>query len=472
MRARPYAKFVNIYGTKGMIHTDLATEICTLHKSHRMPGIVTKVVFNLEESVQLAAKTTLNTAKVAFGSIRRNPGLLGHLREFYASIEADRRLPVSGEDGKNMVEIMEQVAAKIDKKLAHFSVLPRRPGAINPRTKAERKISEKGLPGKVMVTGATGFLGYHLVQALSRCGANIRALVHNKDRVSFELERFAEITYGDLRDQASIEAAMKDARIVCHCAAVTKNNLDWETHHAINIAGTETVFKAALKAEVDRVIHISSVIVYGLARSARNGLIDESALYSQKQNRWAHYLRSKVEADKLAFAIWKKAHLPVTILRLGILYGPGGGRSIARGLIQVGPFRFTIGAGRNRLPFIYIGNAVDAILLAIISPTALGQAYNVVDEPQISVRDAIQETAKISGERIIIFPVPPFLLASLAKILEWRADRADSDTPPKLSNFVVRSACRDLYYDTRKANEQLGWSPEVALRDGLKRALS
>ncbi len=472
MRARPYAKFVNIYGTKGMIHADLTTEVCTLHKSHRLPGMLTKVFFNLEESLQLASKTTLNTAKVAVGSLARNPGLLGHLREFYASIEANKPLPVSGKDGKMMLEIMEQVGEITDRRLKRPSIFPGKPKTINPKTKAEQIISERGLPGKVLVTGATGFLGVHLVEALSRCGASVRVLVHNKDRVPFQLEQLAEIAYGDLRDQAAIEAAVQGTKIVFHCAAVTKNNADWETHRAINIAGTERVFKAALKADVDRVIHISSIIVYGLARSRHNGVIDESAPYSPKQDRWAHYLRSKVEADKLALAIWKEAHLPVTVLRLGILYGPGEGRSMTRGLIQLGPFRFMIGSGRNHLPFTYVGNAVDAILLAAISPAATGQAYNVVDEPQISVRDAIQETQKINGERIITIPVPPFLLTSLAKMLEWRANRADSHTPPKLSSFVVRSACRDLYYDTRKAGEQLGWSQEVAFRDGLKKAIS
>jgi predicted dehydrogenase/nucleoside-diphosphate-sugar epimerase len=470
MRARPYTKFLNIYGTKGMIHADLATEVCTLHKAQRLPGMLTKVLFNLEESIQLAVGTVWNTSRVALGSLKRDPGLHLHLREFYASLQDNKELPVSGEAGKRMVEIMEQVWAKAPDQLAPPTVISRSRMPACPQTSAERLFAEKRLPGKILVTGATGFLGYHLVLALARCGAQGVALVRDRGRVSAELEQHAEIVRGDLRDPAALEAAMRDVGIVYHCAAVTKNNILWQTHQDVNIAGTEAVFRAALKVGVQRVIHASSVIVYGLTRSPHDDLISETTSFPDHLDRWAHYMRSKLAADKLAFDYWREAKLPVTVLRLGILYGPGG-RSPARGLVQLGPLRLTIGNERNQMPFTYVGNAVDCMLLAAISPEAIGQAYNVVDEPQVTGRDVASQSMEITGERSIPMPVPPFLLSGVARLLELKSEMSHSITPPKLSRFVVASACRNLRYDNRKAREQLGWRSAVSLEEGLRNTL-
>ncbi|UCC64408.1 MAG: SDR family NAD(P)-dependent oxidoreductase, partial [Anaerolineae bacterium] len=467
MSARPYTKFLDIYGTKGIIHADLATEVCTLHKAHRMPGMLTKVLFNLEESAQLACGTVLNTVRVVLGSLKRDPGLRGHLRQFYASLQDDKELPVPGEAGKRMVEIMEQVWAEIPDRLVTPAVVSLLRAPTSPQTAAEQLITEKGLPGKVLVTGATGFLGYHMVSALARCGAQVVALARVRGRVSAELEQHAEIVCGDLRDPTSLEAAMRGIEVIYHCAAVTNNNVSWQTHQEVNIAGTEAVFKAALKAGVQRVVHVSSVIVYGLDSPPHGDLVSEATSFPDHPDRWAHYLRSKQAADRLAFDYWRESRLPITVLRLGILYGPGG-RSPDRGLIQLGPLRLTIGRGRNQVPYTYVGNAVDCMLLAAISPEAIGQAYNVVDEPQVTPRDVASQSMKITGERSIPIPVPPFLLSSVARLLEWKSEMRQSQTPPKLSRFVVSSAGRNLRYDTRKAREQLGWQSAVGLEEGLR----
>lgn len=471
MRARPYTKFVNIYGTEGMIHADLATEVCTIHKSHRVPGMLAKVIYNLEESFQLATETIANAAKVALGIFKSNPGLLNHLREFYAALQAGNDVPVSGQDGKKMVEIMEQIWSRADSGLTHPPIVSSLRPVTTPKSKAEQIFQERSSSGKVLVTGATGFLGYHLLGALSRSGAKVVALVHNKDRVSSELERQAEIVCGDLRDPGSVEAAMQGVKVVFHCAALTNNNLSWMNHSNVNISGSEEVFKAALKSGVERVIHVSSVIVYGLFPSSEGALVDENAPYAQNKDKWAYYLRSKLQSDQLAFTYWRESGLPVTILRLGLLYGPGGVRPPARGLVQFGPFRLMIGNSRNRLPLTYVKNAVDCLLLAAVSPQAIGQAYNVVDDPQVNAHEVVKEITEISGERSFLVPLPLFLLSSVAKVFEWRSDRGGSQIPPKLSSFVIRSACRDLFYDTRKAREQLGWRQEVTIHDGLNNTI-
>jgi len=472
MRAKPYAKFVDIYGTKGIIHADLVGEVCTIHKDRRLPRMLSKALFNLENSVQLASGTATSIAKVALGGMKSAPGLRTLVREFYASIQNDSEPPVSGEEGRKMVGVMEMTWAKSRAQPSRIAVTVSKSVPAGPRTDAERSVQSKGMPGKVLVTGATGFLGHRLVAALSRCGADVVALVRDESQVSPDLERQARLVCGDVRDPASIEAAMQDVAIVYHCAAMTTNSTSWTAHYETNVRGAETVLEEALKAGVQRVIHVSSVIVYGLDRPRRNGLIEEAAPYAKNPDRWAYYLRSKLEADRLAFRFWREAKLPVTVLRPGILYGPGGGRPPGRGLVQLGAMRLLIGGGRNRLPYTYVDNVVDCLLLAAVSTEAIGQAYNVVDEPQVKVRDVILQSKDITGEQLTLVPVPPFLLSGVARLLELKNSRAGSETPPKLSRYVVSSACRDIRYDTTKARQQLGWHPAVTLEEGLRRTLN
>jgi predicted dehydrogenase/nucleoside-diphosphate-sugar epimerase len=474
MRAKPYAKFVDIYGSKGIVHADLVREVCTVHKAIRLPRMLSKALYNLEDSVQLASGTATSTVKVALGRLKNMPGLRTLVSEFYASIQSDREPPVPGEDGRKMVEVLEMIWAKSGAQSSRPHLIPIAPmrKPTTPRTDAERTVAEKGMPGKVLVTGATGFLGHRLVAALSMCGADIVALVRDKSRVSSDLERQARLVCGDVRDPASLETALQDVAVVYHCAAVTTNSTSWTAHYETNVRGTETVLKESLKAGVQRVVHVSSVVVYGLNRPRHNRLITESAPYAQNPDRWAYYMRSKLEADKLAFRFWRETNLPVTVIRPGILYGPGGGRPPGRGLVQLGAVRLLIGGGRNRLPYTYVDNVVDCLLLAAVSPEAIGQAYNVVDEPQVSARNVILQSEKISGEQTTLVPVPPSFLSGVASLLELKGSLTSSTVPPKLSRYVIRSACRDIRYDTRKAREQLGWQPAITLEEGLRRTLN
>jgi predicted dehydrogenase/nucleoside-diphosphate-sugar epimerase len=472
MRTKPYAKFVDVYGTKGILHADLAREVCTIHKARRLPRMLTRAIFNLEDSVQLTTGTVVNMAKLALGKLKNYAGLYVLVRRFYDSIRNDQEPPVPGEEGRKMVEVLEKVWKGL-------STQPSRPRAVSlttppsgPKSDAERLIVERhGMPGKVLVTGATGFLGYRLVEALSRCGVDVVALVRDKTRVSPQLERQAKLVCGDVRDAASVEAAMQDIAVVYHCAGITTNAVPWTSHLEINVRGTENVFKEALKARVQRVIHISSVMVYGLSSPQNHALVQESTPYAQKVHRWAHYLRSKLEADKLAFAYWHDYGLPVTVIRPGILYGPGAIWPISRRLMRVGRLGLLIGSGQNRLPYTYIDNAVDCLLLAAMVRQAIGQAYNVVDEPELTVRELLSQSVQLQGERSILVSVPPFLLFTAAALLELKSRIAGAKTSPGLSRFAIQSACRDIRYDTARARKELGWQPTVSLEEGLCRTV-
>lgn len=470
MRAKPYAKYVDIYGTRGIIHADLVREVCTLNKDVRLPRMLSKAVFNIESSVQLTSGTVTNTTKVLLGKLPNMPGMHVLIRDFYASLATDQPPPVSGEDGKRTIEIMEAIWNAAPALTAEPRSEPVLEVDRSPQTAVERKIAaEKSLAGRrVLVTGATGFLGHHAVAALARCGAQPVALVRDENRVAPKLKQEALLAAGDLRDVEAVKAALQGVDTVFHCAAITTNKTTWREHEDVNIKGTENLLAAALEAGVRRVIHISSVIVYGLDEPRDHTALDESAPYPAHLDQWAYYMRSKIAAEQRALQFQAKG-LPVTILRLGILYGPGGGRLPGKGLMQLGRLNLVIGSGRNRLPFTYVGNAVDCMLLAAVAERAPGEIYNVVDEPQRSVIDIVRSRKAVTGEQMTIVPVPPFLLYSVAGFFERRSEAKDAQTPPSISRYVIRSAHRGIRYATDKVRQQLNWEPEVTLTEGLRK---
>jgi 2-alkyl-3-oxoalkanoate reductase len=487
MRTRPYAKFIEIYGTKGIIRADMVSEVCVINRERKLPRLISKVTFNLEKAVQLLFGTAQSAFHVLTGRMKNMPDLQVMTRELYAALEEGREPPITGEDGRRMVEMMEQLWNKTKEQRAMIGT--REAPVSQPvvaQTSAEQAFLAAKAGARVLVTGAGGFLGQRLVHALHRAGADVVALVRDKNRVPLGMEKCATIVAGDLSDAHAVTAAMEGVQIVFHCAAITRNNVPWKVHYDSNILGTEHVLKAAKQNGVERVVHVSSVVVYGLAElgstgnghSSSNGnghyhapMIDETTPLERNPEPIAFYMRSKIAAEEVVSKYIRDEHLPVTIIRPGILYGPGAGR-VGRSLAQLGPLYLMFGQGNNALPLTYIDNVVDALLLAATKPDAVGQAYNIVDDPQINVRECATQMAAITGDPLITVPVPTPLLSGAASIFELRRTLTRSEAPPKLSNYVVRSAVRDIRYDTRKAREQLGWQPEVCLDEGLRQTLN
>jgi predicted dehydrogenase/nucleoside-diphosphate-sugar epimerase len=460
MRGQPYMKFIDVYGTRGMVHADMVREICVVHREQRFPRMISKALFSIEEAAQQARGTTVNAARVATGKMANMPELAPAFQNFYESIRTGHETPLSGDEGFRMVELMEQLWARLP---ARKPTQPRPATRRGPRTAAEQTVAAKGWPGPVLVTGATGFLGGHLVAALARCGADVVAPVRDRGRVSLELEQQAHVVAADVRDTAALDAAMKGVSIVIHCAAVTANNVAWAKHHDVNVKGSRAVFEAALRAGVERIVHVSSVAVY--SDQPAGSIVDESIPRAPRRGEWSNYSRSKLEAEEVAFELLREKNLPVTVVRLGLLYGPGG-RSIGRGLAELGRFRLVIGREHNVLPYTHVGNAVDALLLAALAPDAAGKVYNVVDDQIHDVRYAAKLAS--NGDRLTSVYLPESLLLTGARVLEWRARRRGSEAPPRFSRYVVRSACRDLRYDTARARHELGWKPEIGLEEGVR----
>ena len=465
MRAKPYAKYIEIYGTKGMIHADLAREVCVVHREKRMPGALAKMLFSVEASSQLAFGTAATAFKVALGRMKSMPELSVLVGRFYESIRNDTPPPVPLEQGRQTVDVIERIWTALPAQQLAPPMPVREKQESAPMTAAEKEFASIVRPGtKVFVSGATGFLGQRLVRSLERCGVDVVALVRDDTRVPAELQGCARFVVGDLRDASELAPHLAGVTFVFHCAAVTTNSVPWRIHYDTNVRGTENLVRAAARARVQHIVHTSSVAVYGLDDRAR--AVDESEPLPSNPDRWAYYIRTKIEAEQVARAVAEEHDAALSILRLGLLYGPGAARPVGRGLVQVGSWRFVLGGGRNHLPYTYVDNAVDCMLLAAAKSRPGIEAYNVVDGPPVTVRDAAARDGRLRGETVRLIPVPAFLLSTLARVFEYR-NRA-GETAPKLTRYVVRSATRNIVYDSGKAQTELGWEPAVDLDNGLR----
>jgi nucleoside-diphosphate-sugar epimerase len=225
------------------------------------------------------------------------------------------------------------------------------------------------LPGKVvLITGATGFVGRRTAQRLMQEGMHVRGLVRRPVALP-DLESYL----GDITDAATVVPAAVGAHIVVHCAAVL-HRATREEAMQVNVEGTRIVLEAALQAACERFIHLSTVSVHAVEG---HDVVDEATPLRQAGD---DYGESKALAEQ---AVWAAAAqgLPVTVLRPPAILGvaPAAYWSVRMAYrIAAGDFALP-GDGLATLPYVHVDNLIDAILLALRSDTAVGQAYNIID---------------------------------------------------------------------------------------------
>jgi nucleoside-diphosphate-sugar epimerase len=327
------------------------------------------------------------------------------------------------------------------------------------------------MPHTVLLTGATGFVGSHVAEALVRRGDAVRTLARAGSDAGFVEALGVAVVRGDLTDAGAVARAAEGCDVVVHCAAKVG---DWgpaDEYRKVNVEGLRGLCDAALGRRPHRFVHVSTLGVY--AARHHYGTDETEPLPNDHID---GYTQSKVEAERLALQYHRKQQLPVTILRPGFVYGPRD-RTVLPRLAERLKERSVIYIARGRfaLNTVYAGNVADAVLLAIDAPAAacVGEVFNITDGEFVSKRTFFETVADGLGlKRPRGFPPVPVWLARV--MANWREGvfrRQNKPHPPRITQAQLKFAGLNLDFSIAKARTRLGYTPRVLFAEGMRRAL-
>ena len=271
---------------------------------------------------------------------------------------------------------------------------------------------------KALVTGATGFLGRYLVQRLLQEGEEMWVLARASQTAAYLQSLGARLITGDVRRWSSLRQAVQGMDAIFHCAGKVEPTGGWVDFLEVNVLGTERVIQAAVEHGVPRIIHLSSIGIYGPQPTGM--IISEDDGYDPNPGTRGFYTRSKIEADRMAMWYAHERAAPVTVIRPATLYGSGGKEGLVRAGVRLGRVNLAFGDGSNRLPLVYVDNVVDALVLAARSDTRYGRAYNVVDDDEVTQR----VYAEHMGQALGVWQSTYYLPLSTVRLLAIGADLA------------------------------------------------
>jgi dTDP-glucose 4,6-dehydratase len=308
---------------------------------------------------------------------------------------------------------------------------------------------------KVLVTGADGFIGSHLVEALLANGHDVRAFVfYNSfnswgwlDHVSPKVQKHLDVFAGDIRDPHGVREAMKGCDAVLHLAALIAIPYSYhspDTYVDTNVKGTLNVLQAARELGVTRVVHTSTSEVYGTARFVP--ITEEHPLQGQSP-----YSATKIAADQMAYSFYASFGVPVVTVRPFNTYGP---RQSARAVIPTiitqiasGQRSIRLGAVSPTRDFNYVRDTVTGFIAVLNASDGLGEVVNIGSNYEISIGDTARLISEVMGQEIEI-------VTDEARL---RPEKSEVER---------------LWADNQKASNLFGWRPAYGGLDGLRRGLA
>lgn len=330
---------------------------------------------------------------------------------------------------------------------------------------------------RILVTGAAGFIGRRVVANLLERG--FRNLVCFA-RPSGDLSRLqsivdgrpagarVDVVQGNLISCEDCAAAAKDAALILHLAAGAGEK-SFPDAFLNTVVATRNLLDASLQhARLRRFVLVSSFAVYSNRQKPHGRLLDEScALEPHPERSGEAYCFAKVKQEHLVSEYGKTRGVPYVIVRPGSVYGPGKGEITGR--VGIGTFGvFLHLGGSNAIPFTYVDNCAEAIVLAGLVPGVEGEAFNVVDDDLPSSRGFLRLYKKnLRRFRSIYLPHA----ASYAFCYMWEkySEWSQGQLPPAFNRRKWHSQWKRTRYSNEKLKVRLGWTPKISTAEGFRR---
>jgi uncharacterized protein YbjT (DUF2867 family) len=288
----------------------------------------------------------------------------------------------------------------------------------------------------ILVTGATGFVGGHLVKRLRQDGMKVRAVVRTPAKAQALKDLGVEVVPGDINDLPSLEVAAQGCERVIHLVGIIQEGRGF-SFRSVHVEGTRNILDAAKKAGVHHFIY-------------------QSAL-GTRENAKSEYHRTKYEAEKLV----KASGIPFTILRPSLTYGPGDLFTLRlAGMIRLSPVLPVIGTGRSKIQPIYIEDVVSCIVKIAAGGPHLGKTYEVGGPEELTYEEVTKAIAAALGVNRPVVHMPLFFMRSMARVAEAVLPKAPVTTD-QLIMLQDDNVC-----DMKDIREAFGIEP-VEFRAGL-----
>ena len=318
---------------------------------------------------------------------------------------------------------------------------------------------------RYLVTGATGLVGRHVAERLVHSGARVRALVRRPEAAVGLARIGVEVVEGDLLERESVARVMKGVDVAVHAGAFVAEWGPRRRFEEANVRGTRNVLDAAADARVGRLVHISSVSVYG----HRPGRVDEAAPFHSDGRA---YTESKIAAEK---TVWEEHHagrLRATVVRPSLVYGPHDWKFVPKvAEALMGPGMPLVAGGQYRACIVSVHDVVDLVLSCATRPEAVGEAFNCCGNESLTWREVFSEIARRIGAPPPKRSVPFRLAWGAGAALEAAYRLAGARRPPVVTRYAAMLVGLPLEYDTSKAARLLGFAAARRFTDTLPEAL-
>ncbi len=325
---------------------------------------------------------------------------------------------------------------------------------------------------KILVTGAAGFVGSNLIEALEARGDEVVSTdIHDAGPGQHYIS-------ADIRDEDTMAKAMDGVHTIFHCASVvhTKRNRERDVW-SINLDGSRNILSKAQSAGVSKLVYISTASAVYEGRDIENG--DETMPYSRVSQ--APYADSKIAAEKMILSANGHEGVATCAIRPHVVFGPGDTRFLPAILrrSKAGKLRFGVGWQEKLSDFTYVTNLIDALLAAHASlelgkDDVAGQAFFVTNGEPMPFFDFVKKVLERMDLPAILGSVPYPVAYAVASIVEGLDTLRGGTlgTADGMSRFAVRYMCTHHYFSIDKARRSFGYDPQVNIHNGIEKTVA
>ena len=311
-----------------------------------------------------------------------------------------------------------------------------------------------------------------MVERLRREGWSVRALVRDLNAAAALREYDVELVLGDVLDPSSFVASATGRDVIFHTAAAVTPSGGWDAFRKPNVDGTRNAVAAAIRANA-RLVHVSSVAVYGGTARYRDGhLTDEDAPLSPLRES-DFYARSKRESEALVMQACGRGELWATAVRPDVIYGrrdrqfvPRVARLLRRGFVP------QIGRGETTLAIVHVENVVDGMLRAATNDAARGRVYNLANDFDVTATEFFQLAARGLGVTLRTVRLPYTFAKGAERVVRRMAGMVPGSRFQAVSFSAVDFLGKNNPFSSQRARDELGWDPQVRPEIGVPDAFA